>query len=161
MRGRGCGKAAMIRWILLDCEIDDTATARGREKGRKEEGGAEATGTGRGTGGNKSSGEKRREPSKNKKRERKIRSLIKEGPDLLFLFLISTLPSLRGGGPSPRAFLISLKGSAAPFLLSSRATDGGGGRSHIKRAAASTRSPLRRTIRPEKHPSACLNTTTP
>lgn len=64
MRGRGCGKAAMIRWILLDREIDDTATARGRGKGRKEEGGAEATGTGRGTGGNKSSGEKRREPLK-------------------------------------------------------------------------------------------------
>lgn len=28
MRGRRCGKAAMIRWILLDHEIDDSASER-------------------------------------------------------------------------------------------------------------------------------------
>lgn len=93
----------MIRWILLDREIDDTAMAGGG--GRKEGGGAEAARTRRrGTGGNKSSGEKKREPSKNKKVRGKARCVIKEGADLLFLFLISTLPSLCGGGPSPRAF---------------------------------------------------------
>lgn len=57
----------MIRWILLDREIDDTATARGRGKEGKDGGEAEVTGTGRGTGGNKSSGEKRGELSKNKR----------------------------------------------------------------------------------------------
>lgn len=46
----------MIRWILLDLEIDDTASVRERGKGRKEETEAEATGTRRGTAGNKSSG---------------------------------------------------------------------------------------------------------
>lgn len=31
MRGRRCGKAAMMRWILLDREIDDTASERETE----------------------------------------------------------------------------------------------------------------------------------
>lgn len=30
---RRCGKAAMIRWILLDHEIDDTATERKEGRG--------------------------------------------------------------------------------------------------------------------------------
>lgn len=70
---------------------------------------------------------KREEKRQKIKSERKTLCVIKVGADLLFLFLITTLPSLRGGGPSPRAFLISLIGSAAPFLHSLRATEEGEG----------------------------------
>lgn len=55
MRGRRCGKAAMIRWILLDHEIDDSASERKRERGTK---GREViveviVGSGGGGGGNR------------------------------------------------------------------------------------------------------------
>lgn len=39
MRGRRCGKAAMIRWILLDHEIDDSASERRRGRDVGNEGG--------------------------------------------------------------------------------------------------------------------------
>lgn len=113
----------MIRWILLDREIDDTAMAGGGwGRGRRREGLRQQE-QGEEPGGIKVLA-KRKENRQKIKSERKTRSVIKEGLDLLFLFLISTLPSLRGGGPSPRAFLISLIGSAAPFLRSLRATEG-------------------------------------
>lgn len=124
-RGGGGGNAAMIRWILLDREIDDTAMSGGKERGRRYEGLRQQERKGEEPGGNKSSGKKNREPSKIKKG--KFRSVMKEGADLLFLSFISSLLSLRGGGLSPRASLISLIGSAAPFLCSLRATEGGEG----------------------------------
>lgn len=35
MRGRRCGKAAVIRWVLQDPEIDDSLTALERTKDKK------------------------------------------------------------------------------------------------------------------------------
>lgn len=108
----------MIRWILLDREIDDTAMSgeRWRKEGlRQQEQGEEP-------GGIKVLA-KRKGNYQKIQRKREIRSVIKEGADLLFLFLISTLLSLRRSGPSLRASLTSLIGSAAPVLRSVRATE--------------------------------------
>lgn len=48
MRGRRCGKAAMMRWILLDHEIDDSASER---EGETEGEGRDSRNEGGGGGG--------------------------------------------------------------------------------------------------------------
>lgn len=75
MRGRRCGKAAMIRWILLDHEIDDSASERKEArgvKGREEIVEMDVAGGGGGQGDNRKVLMKRNAP------QDKIRSLIKE-----------------------------------------------------------------------------------
>lgn len=148
----------MIRWILLDREIDDTAMAWGRE--RKEKGGAEAARTRRGTGGNKSSGKKKRESSKNKKWE--------ENPqcDKRGAWFIISFPYLdpsifaRRRPLSSRIFNISNRicGTLSSLIASHRRGRGGGATSKGQQCWAGA--PFKKMIRPEKHPSACLNTMT-